>query len=96
MRSFEPGELERRVDEVLFYFWDPIGISPDPYARAEYKSYVVGVLGMVQNNKSTAEIAERLCEIQSVSMELSPDKERAIAAAELLVRHKEAIDEGCA
>ncbi len=96
MQKFEPNELEKRVDEVLFYIWDPIGVSPDPYARAEYKSYVVSILGMVQYNKSTTEIAEYLCKIVSESMELPPNKEKAIEAAELLKQNKSAIDEGCA
>ena len=96
MQVFQPNELESRVDEVLFYNWDPIGVSPEPYARAEYRSYVISVLGMVQNNKSATEIAEYLCKIESESMELPPNKEKAIAAAELLKQHKEAIDEGCA
>ncbi len=64
MQKFEPNELEKRVDEVLFYIWDPIGVSPEPYARAEYKSYIVSVLGMVQNDKSTTKIAEYLCKIK--------------------------------
>ncbi len=51
---------------------------------------------MVQNNKSTTEIAEYLCKIESESMELPPNKDKAIEAAELLKQNKEAIDEGCA
>ncbi len=28
-------ELEKRIDEVLYYVWDPIEVSDEPCARAE-------------------------------------------------------------
>lgn len=33
-------ELYSRVDEVIHYIWDPIGISSYPGARDEYYSYL--------------------------------------------------------
>lgn len=33
-------ELYRRVDEVLFYVWDPIGVANSPAARDEYYGYL--------------------------------------------------------
>jgi hypothetical protein len=96
MERFAPNELEKRVDEVLFYIWDPIEVNPEPYARAEYRSYVTSVLGYVENNKTANEIANYLCSIESESMGLTPNKENALKAAEILIKNKEAIDEGCA
>ena len=96
MERFATNELEKRVDEVLFYVWDPIGVSHEPYARAEYRSYVTSVLGHVEYNKTANEIADLLCSIESESMGLTPNKENALNAAKLLINHKEAIDEGCA
>lgn len=96
MERFALNELEKRVDEVLFYLWDPIGVSDEPYARAEYRSYVTSVLGHVENNKTANEIADYLCTIESDSMGLTVNKENALKAAEVLIKHKEAIDEGCA
>ena len=40
-------ELERRIDEVLFYVWDPIGVSDTPAARGEYSSYTMTILKYV-------------------------------------------------
>ena len=96
MERFAVNELEKRVDEVLFYVWDPIGVAVDPYARAEYRSYVTSVLGYVENDKSAEKIAEYLCAIEADSMGLTPNKEKALETAELLIRNREAIDEGCA
>jgi len=33
-------ELKNRNDEVLYYIWDPIGVSDEPCARIEYTAYV--------------------------------------------------------
>ena len=96
MEKFSSSELEKRLDEVLFYVWDPIGVNPDPYARAEYRSYVISVLGYVENNKTAHEIADYLCKIESESMGLSPNKKVALNTAEVLIKNKEAIDEGYA
>jgi hypothetical protein len=96
MERFAPNELEKRVDEVLFYVWDPIGVSDEPYARGEYRSYVTSVLDHVENNKTVTEIADYLCEIESDFMGLTPNKNKALLAAQIMIKHKEAIDEGCA
>lgn len=37
-------ELDKRIDEVLFYVWDPIGVSDIPEARGEYSSYTMTIL----------------------------------------------------
>ncbi len=95
MQNFEPNELEKRVDEVLYYVWDPIGVSSEPFARGEYRSYVGSILNMVQTDKSEKLIAEHLCEIESQNMAMTPNKSKALETAKILKQHKSAIDEGC-
>ena len=95
MERFAKNELEKRVDEVLYYVWDPIGINDEPYARGEYRSYVTSVLGHV-NNKQAEEISELLCKIEKESMGITPNKDNSLVVANLLIQHKAAIDEGCA
>lgn len=95
MQKFKPNELEKRVDEVLYYVWDPIGVSSEPYARDEYRGYVGNILNMVQTEKSEELIAQHLCEIESQNMGIAPNKSKAFETAEILKQHKEAIDEGC-
>ena len=96
MRKFDKLELQRRVDEVLYCVWDPIGVCDEPYARAEYENYVLGVLGLVEKNNDKQPIADHLANIISAKMELSPNKEQCESTAELLLKHKEAIKDGCA
>ena len=87
-------KLETRVDEVLYYVWDPIGVSDDPYARSEYHTYISSVLDHVKS-KNAQEIADYLCSIERDRMELTPNKEKALETAMLLLECKEAIEEGC-
>ncbi len=96
MRNFDKNELRKRVDEVLFYVWDPIGVAEEPFARAEYEEYVPRVLELLNAN-DTAGIANYLAETELTTMGLSrADTEKCQRVAELLLVHKEAIEEGYA
>lgn len=96
MREFDDKELSRRVDEVLFYVWDPIGVADEPYARREYESYVPKVCQLVEQNDNIAPISSYLAEIERDRMGLSPNRKQRNHTAELLLKHKQAIKEGCA
>jgi len=96
MRTFGNDELRRRVDEVLYYVWDPIGVREEPFARYEYENYVRHVLQLLENHDDAEPISEYLAGIVRTSMELSPDKNRCDETAELLLLHKQAIKQGCA
>jgi hypothetical protein len=54
------------------------------------------ILGLLENNKTFVEIAEYLCRIESEYMGLTPKKDNALVAAQTLLQHNAAIDEGCA
>ena len=95
-RNFSKDELRKRVDEVLFYVWDPISVSEEPFARAEYEEYVPRVLEMLKLGNASG-IAKFLEETELTTMGLSrADTEKCQRVAELLLMHKEAIEEGCA
>ncbi len=95
MDRFKPDELERRVDEVLFYKWDPIGINHLVTARAEYRSYVSSVLKALNSGESV-KLVKRLEDLEKNSMGLSAEGSNAKEIAELLLSHKEAIENGLA
>ncbi len=88
------NELERRVDEVLFYFWDPFGLKDEPYARTEYRSYVQEVYRYLQNNKSAEEMARLLIDIVENRMGISINHDLAENVGKLLLRHKKAVESG--
>jgi hypothetical protein len=96
MRTFDGNELSRRVDEVLYYVWDPIGISHEPCARWEYKSYVPGVLQALIDHDEVQPISDHLAFIIRDNMGESPDIQKCNKAAVFLLRHKSAIKQGLA
>ncbi|MFC4632409.1 hypothetical protein ACFO3O_00705 [Dokdonia ponticola] len=85
-------ELERRIDEVLFYVWDPIGVSDIPAARGEYSSYTMTILTYVLE-EDLKKIASQLSKIESSSMGLTTNEIKNMKIAELLVDFKHAVEE---
>lgn len=86
-------ELNQRIDEVLYYVWDPIGVSDEPCARAEYSSYSMTILECVLK-EDLNQIANQLSKIEKVSMGLNSDKDRNLKIAQRLLDYKYAIEEG--
>jgi hypothetical protein len=85
-------ELERRVDEILFYKWDPIGINHYPVARDEYRSYIPSILyGVLSGDQDL--LVSLLQEIQVGYMGLKADPKLAQYVAKQLFEHKEAIED---
>ncbi len=96
MRVFDPNELEKRIDEVLYYVWDPIGVSGSPYARGEYCSYVPGILQLIRANSPAEKISSHLSNVVRTQMGLVPNEARERRVADLILQHKDAIDKGLA
>lgn len=93
---FDDHELKRRVDEVLYYVWDPVGVSGEPNARYEYRNYVGSVLELVLENDSIEPVSTFLANIESAHMGFAPNREQCDQTADLLLRHKEAVRNGSA
>ena len=96
MRTFDKDELRKRVDEILFYVWDPIGVSPEPCARGEYNNYVSEVLQLLQTHETATPITAHLANIVQSRMELTPDLQKCHDVAYLLLEHKRAVKQGLA
>jgi hypothetical protein len=79
------NELYKRCDEVLHYLWDPIGVADAPGARDEYHSYLPEVFALVRNEAERSEIEAYLVAVETESMGLPPDRERARSAAATLL-----------
>ena len=94
MKIDQANELERRVDEVLFYIWDPFNLKDEPFARADYRMYVSEVLNSLESNKTPEEIMNLLIDIVENRMGLKIKHEDALTISHLLLRHKNAINSG--
>jgi hypothetical protein len=86
------AELFRRIEEVVHYIWDPIGISGQPQARDEYSNYMTAIFGRVKAGKED-EIIEYLRWAASDNMGLQFDKEKAIEATRAMLDWKSYIEE---
>ena len=82
--SPEQAELYRRVDEVLHYLWDPIGVSRIPQARDEYGAYFPHVFSLLMQHAPEAEIIAFLVKTETETMGLSSSQGAEKHAAEVV------------
>ena len=66
----DQARLFRRVDELLHYIWDPIGVAGTPEARDEYQSYAPRVFMMLVDEVPDEHIRDYLLRIEAESMGL--------------------------
>lgn len=87
-------ELYQRVDEVLHYMWDPIGVAGMPTARDEYYDYLPTVFSLLtQTDDNDEKIAEYLVYVATDRMMLHATKERALEIVAILQDWKQALNE---
>lgn len=89
-------QLYRLCNEVLFYVWDPIGVSTSAAARDEYDSYAKTVFRYLQEDQNAKKIADYLGKVRTstIGLPAAPSEDRKIA--ELLVAWRESVREGVA
>lgn len=91
MKTQDEKELYRRVDEVLHYLWDPVGVSGEPFARDEYQSYVPRVFALLDEDADTDRIAGYLNEIVTKRMGLGGNADATLHVVKVLQRWKAAL-----
>jgi hypothetical protein len=84
-------ELYRRVDEVLYYVWDPIGVAPNAATRDEYQRYLPEVFAMLHEGAGVSPIAAYLDNVATERMGLNGNTGHSIRVAEFLFDWKEKI-----
>jgi hypothetical protein len=86
--------LYKRVDEVLHYVWDPIGIATNAAAREEYVSYLPKIFAMLQERTDASSIAAYLDNVATERMGLGANPEHSKRVAELLLDCKAEVEKG--
>ncbi len=76
-------ELRNRISEILFYIWDPIGISHANWPRDEYIAYEPEVFRLLMVSESYEPIADYLTKVSSEYM-LEDIRKRDIETAKLI------------
>ena len=87
-------KLFERVDEVLFYMWDPLGMSYEPACRDEYSSYVEKIYQMLIDGKFEQELAQHLTWLCENEMETETTKQHCLKTAEYLANCRTWILQG--
>lgn len=92
MRKVVWLSLDQRVDEVLYYLWDPVGVNDKPIIRDEYASYVPGVIKKLMESDDIAAVSAFLAQIEKKYMgEIEPDKNKCDRCAAVLMYWKNAL-----
>jgi hypothetical protein len=93
MLSPYDAELYQRVDEVLHYMWDPIGVAGMPMARDEYDSYLPKVFSLLtQSDNNNEKIAEYLDYVATDRMGLGENKKATLEIVSILQAWKERLN----
>ena len=77
-------QLRQRVDEILFYKWDPLGFSSSTLPRDEYVNYVEEVFSLAVNEHSAQPLAEHLNTLMIEVFEIAENKKHSTNIAELI------------
>ncbi|CAA0102247.1 Uncharacterised protein [BD1-7 clade bacterium] len=81
-------ELYKRIDEILFYKWDPIGVSDSDWARDEYQSYLPRVFAYAMEYNSPEPLAKFLRVVSTEVMGLPAAAKHDQDIAELIIEIK--------
>jgi hypothetical protein len=92
MRKADLTELTKRVDEILYYIWDPIGVSDTPACRNEYSSYTATIVKCVLKD-DLKKIVAQLNKLELTSIGLKPNEVKNLEVAKLLLDSKYTIEE---
>lgn len=85
--------LRIRVDEILHYVWDPIGIKDVPQCRDEYDAYLPGVMSLLEAGAGADQIALYLGDIGTEKMGLGRNPSKENIAARIIMNYFEYLKE---
>jgi len=66
----EEKPIYKRIDEILWFDWDPIGVNDTEQARDEYQSYIPRIFSLKINGGDKETIAQHLYKIETDNMGL--------------------------
>ena len=78
----------RRVDEILYYIWDPIGVAAEPSTRDEYERYVAGLISLLETNADSKQFAAYLDDIAKNQIGLQTNDKHSLGVARLMLAWK--------
>ena len=76
--------LYKRIDQILWEDWDPIGVNDHESARDEYQSYLPKVFRLANEDVKVSEIADQLDKIVTESIGLQSNYKHCTEIAKLI------------
>ena len=68
-------EIWNKIDEILWKYWDPIGVNDDFDARDEYQSYIGSLYKLILTKANEEKLKNYLRIIEKEEIEIeTPDK----------------------
>lgn len=77
--------LYQRIDEILWFDWDPLGIN-DIAPRDEYHSYVIEIFELLKAKADRQTIAEHLYKIETNNMAEDGNIEKCLTIADEILK----------
>ena len=77
--------IYKKVDEILWHEWDPIGVNEFEEARDEYYSYLPEVIRLKNSEADNETIAQHLFKIETERMGLFGNIENCRRVAEKII-----------
>ncbi|NDV67329.1 hypothetical protein D0T66_00245 [Dysgonomonas sp. 25] len=69
-------QLYEKIDRILWYNWDPIGVNNTESIRDEYSSYVPYIVKLKMEGADAIKIANHLYQLETTSMGMGGCMER--------------------
>ncbi|MHA4893324.1 hypothetical protein ACXZ1K_01130 [Pedobacter sp. PWIIR3] len=73
--------IYRKIDEILWFDWDPIGVNDIDEARDEYRGYISEMIKVQALSSGGEEFAKYLFDVEKEKMGLNGDFERCLRVA---------------
>lgn len=86
MTIYKFKDLYNRIDEILWKYWDPIGVNANEDIGNEYKTYTPHIFRLKTDNSNKEEISKKLFEIETQIMGLAGNMDRCTQVAERIQR----------
>lgn len=84
----EQKQLYKRIDEILWSDWDPIGVNDIDSVRDEYQSYTPHIFSLTIQGADKTEIAEHLHKLETINMGLSGNIQHCEKIAQKILEAK--------
>jgi bacterioferritin-associated ferredoxin len=78
------------IDDLLWYEWDPLGISEHGSGDA-YQSYVPQIFDLTVGNATVEQIAARLRSLETGTIGVGGDFDKCKRVAQIIVQKKQAV-----